>query len=236
MRNIIFTSLLSLIPTLTCAADIPFWQRPTVCKLDTTTCYSSIYGTGYESGMWDTTAKCWGLKLICPEALTIDERYPVPMEKNDIAKGKNISSDFDTSILNNDCFGARRTDSNGTKAYLDGKLVNVWCVGVLPQTPDDEVANGEIISADKQPSCKELATYGYAAVLDKNCYGKYYDVSKYLIECNDNGDLLPKRIIILNGAMDYPSRGDYPIDKQEATSLFNKMYEVSQAQHEKYFE
>lgn len=235
MRKLFFTSLLLLIPTLICAAEIPFWQRPTVCKLDTTTCYPSIYGAGYESGMWDTSAKCWGLKLICPEALTTEERYPVPMEKNDISKGKNISSDFDTNVLNNDCFGARKTSSDGSKAYIDGQIVNVWCMGVLPQTPDAEVANGEIISASKQPSCKELADYGYAAVLNKNCYGKYYDMSKYLIQCNED-DLMPERIIILNGAMDYSSKGDFPVDKQEATSLFNKMYEVSKAQHEKYFE
>lgn len=234
MKKMLLTSLVTLFPALAGAASIPWWQQPTICKLDTTNCYSNMYGAGYETGMWDSGSSCWGLKLICPEALiSTSERYPVPMEKADISKGKNINKDFDTNKLNNDCFGARKTNNDGTKVYVNGELVNVWCNGILMDV-DENLSNGEI-TYGPQPTCEELAIDGYIGILNKRCYGKYYDPSNYFIECTSK-ELLPSRIIKLNGADYMAPSGSYPKDKSEATDLFNKMYENSKKQYDKYFE
>lgn len=234
MKKTIFLSILGLVPMVASAATTPWWERPTICRLNTTDCYSNLSSAGFESGMWDTNGKCWGMKLICPEALTSsNERYPVPMPKDVIAKGTGINKDFDLDVLNNDCFGARKTADNGTKAYVDGKLVNVWCNGIL-MNPDENLANGEI-TYSVQPTCEDLAFDGYVAVLDKRCYGKFYDPSKYFIECTGSA-MLPSKIVEVNDA-DYmgPTGAMNPKDKDEATALFNKMYNNSKTQHAKYF-
>ncbi len=232
--HIALCSLMIALCSLACAhaATTPWWLQPTVCRLDPTDCYSAM-GTGFDTEMWDATSNCWGLKLICPDALTDGSRTAQPMGRAEIASGKKINSDFNTDLLgpDGDCFGRRKTAENGAIASVNGKYVNVWCPGIL-NNPDETLANGEI-TYGAQPTCSELAEYGYAGIENGRCYGKYYDESQYYIECGTA--LAPTRLIVLNGA-DYtaPSNGA-PTDMDAAERLFDKMYSASQTQHAKYF-
>lgn len=212
-------------------AATPWWQQPTVCRLDPTNCYSAM-GVGFDSGMWDATANCWGLKLICPQALTTKQSDPVPIGRGDIAAGKSISPDFDVTVLNGDCFGARKTTANGTKASVNGTYVNVWCNGILDR-PDERVASGEI-TYGTQPTCARLAADGYVAVVNNRCYGKRFSDSEYFIECTGSS-ITPNRLIVLNGA-DYNTGGaNVPVTAQDADAIFDQMYKTSQAQYKQYF-
>ena len=71
-------------------------------------------------------------------------------------------------------------------------------------------------------------------MLAHQCYGKFYDPAQYFIECDGNS-LLPKRLIVLNGADAMDASGDYPTDTNAAKELFDKMRSVSDAQRAKYF-
>ncbi|MDL2295199.1 hypothetical protein LJC18_00045 [Lachnospiraceae bacterium OttesenSCG-928-E19] len=217
-------------------AATPWWLQPTICRPNPNHCYTSM-GAGYDTGMWDATGSCWGLKLICPNALTTNPNDAVPMGKNDLTARKNIKTDFDIGILVDDCFGSRKTAANGTMAAVDGKYVNVWCNGVL-NNPDETLPNGEI-TYDTQPVCRDLAPDGFIAVVNQKCYGKFYDPSSYYIECSGS-KVLPERIIQLNGANADIGTGlinpNYPTDTAAAKSLFDKMQSVSANQKKQYFE
>lgn len=216
------------------AATTPWWLQPTVCRLDPTGCYSTM-GAGFDSEMWDATSNCWGLKLICPDALLDGSRTAQPMGRAEIARdgGKKISTDFNTDLLgpDGDCFGRRKTSENGTVASVGGTLVKVWCPGIL-DNPDETLTNGEI-TYGTQPTCSQLAENGYVGVENGRCYGKYFDSAQYYIECGDT--LEPTRLIVLNGADYTASTNGAPTDATAAEQLFDKMYSVSQAQHAKYF-
>lgn len=216
------------------AATTPWWLQPTVCRLDPTGCYSTM-GAGFDSEMWDATSNCWGLKLICPDALLDGSRTAQPMGRAEIARdgGKKISTDFNTDLLgpDGDCFGRRKTSENGTVASVGGTLVKVWCPGIL-DNPDETLTNGEI-TYGTQPTCSQLAENGYVGVENGRCYGKYFDSAQYYIECGDT--LEPTRLIVLNGADYTASMNGAPADATAAEQLFDKMYSVSQAQHAKYF-
>ena len=234
MKKLFILSTLSLFcASVASAATTPWWLQPTVCRLDPTDCYTAM-GTGFEPEMWDATSGCWGLKLICPEALTTTSRDAVPMGRAEIARGTGIKADFDTDLLSatDECFGRRKTAEGGATASVDGKYVNVWCFGILNKS-DETLDNGEIVYG-AQPTCASLALDGYVAVENGRCYGKYYDTSKYYIVCGSK--LLPNRLIVLNGA-DYnsPTNGA-PTTQDAADKLFDKMYAVSQKQKEKYFD
>lgn len=232
MRKIFTVSFISLLIASPAVSATPWWQQPTVCRLDPTNCYASM-GVGYDRELWDTNSDCWGMKLICPEALiSTSENQPIPMGKADIAKSKNINQDFDTNKLNGDCFGVRKTISDGAMASVNGQYVKVWCNGVL-NNPDEFLPNGEITFGE-QPSCSELADYGYVAVVDNNCYGKYYDPSEYRIEC-DSDDVLPSRLVILNGADYSTTSGKFPADVSAANKIFDAMENVSENQRSKYY-
>lgn len=231
MKKILYVSLLSIITLTTNAATTPWWQQPTICRLDPTNCYPAM-GAGFDSGMWDATANCWGLKLICPHAMKTQHNAPVPVGRGDIASSRNINADFDVSLLNGDCFGVRKTTANGTKASVNGTYVNVWCNGIL-DNPDEQVASGEI-TFGTQPSCARLAADGYVAVVNNRCYGKHFNDSEYFIECTGS-DILPSRLIVLNGA-DYNTGGaNVPADESAADAIFDQMYQTSQIQYKKYF-
>lgn len=216
------------------AATTPWWLQPTVCRLDPTGCYSTM-GAGFDSEMWDATSNCWGLKLICPDALLDGSRTAQPMGRAEIARdgGKKISTDFNTDLLgpDGDCFGRRKTSENGTVASVGGTLVKVWCPGIL-DNPDETLTNGEI-TYGTQPTCSQLAENGYVGVENGRCYGKYFDSAQYYIECGNT--LEPTRLIVLNGADYTASMNGAPADATAAEQLFDKMYSVSQAQHAKYF-
>lgn len=226
-----FIWILSVAIISSANAITQWWQQPTVCRLDPTNCYSAM-GMGFESGMWDATANCWGIKLICPQAMTTPQTEPVPVGRSDITAGKGINPDFDVTVLNGDCFGVRKTTANGTKVSVNGTYVNVWCDGILDR-PDERVTSGEI-TYGTQPTCSRLATDGYVAVVNNRCYGKHFNESEYFIECNGS-DILPSRLIILNGA-DYNTGGaNIPTTANEADTIFDQMYKTSQAQYKQYF-
>ncbi len=233
MKKLFFVSLLAILgaPAAFGASSTPWWQQPTICRISTTNCYVGM-GTGFDAGMWDASANCRGMKLICPTALVKGGDEPVPMGKSAISKGTEIKKDFDTGVLAGGCFGARKTSANGTLASVNGKYVNVWCRGILDD-PDETVATGEI-STGAQPTCATLAERGYVAVVNNRCYGKYYNPNEYYIECGS--DLLPTRLIVLNGA-DYQAgpSANTPATMDAAKTKFDSMYKVSREQHEKYF-
>ena len=213
MKKICLFSLL-LIASNAIAAT-PWWEQPTVCRLNPSGCYATM-GTGYDSGMWDAGANCWGMKVICGDALK-NTNQTTPVGKTEIARGTNINPDYDINILNGDCFGVRRSSSDGTMASVDGSYVRVWCAGIL-QNSDETVDNGEI-TYGTQPTCATLATDGYIAIQNGKCFGKYYDPSQYFIQCNGENPSL----IVLNGA----PMGDtsYPLTQSDADAIFNRMYE-----------
>lgn len=248
MKKLFTASLISAICSFGIASDVlaaiskpatsvPWWLQPTVCKPNTASCYSNM-GAGFDSGMWDATSNCWGLKMVCSDATTnTSDTEPVAMGKTTVASGIGINSDFDTNVLNGDCFGARKTVSNGSSVSIDGDFVNVWCSGVL-DNPTEIVPNGEI-KTGVQPTCKELAANGWVGVLNQRCYGKYFDPSKYYIEC-EGTNLLPKRIIILNGSDKVIGSGsapsaNYPTDTSAAATLFDKMQGVSAGKKSQHF-
>lgn len=233
MKKTLTISCLALFATISAhGAATPWWLQPTVCRLDPTDCYSAM-GAGFESEMWDATSNCWGLKLICPDALTKASDEPVAMGRAEISRGNGIKSDFDTSLLSTsgDCFGRRKTAQGGATASVNGKYVNVWCNGIL-DNPDETLSNGEI-TYGTQPTCQELAANGYIGVENGRCYGKYYDTNKYYIECGSGS--LPTRLIVLNNADYTASMNGAPVDETAAERLFNTMYSVSKTQKAKYF-
>lgn len=214
------------------AGTVQWWTQAEICRPNPTKCYIGM-GAGYDAEMWDTDGNCWGMKLICPDALTAIEDEPVPMARADIEARRGIKSDFDVTTLNGDCFGVRQASADGAQVTVDGKMVNVWCNGVLDQV-DEVVANGEI-TLGAQPLCRDLAPNGYVAILNQRCYGKFYDPAKYFIECN-NDSVLPSRIIVLNGA-DYTTGEDGQMapDSNATNQLFDKMFKVSEEHRGKYY-
>ena len=94
MKKILLISTISLMTSSMAGAATPWWEQPTICKINPTQCYSNMT-TGYfiETGnteTWDATGNCWGLKVICPNALTNGATEPTPMTRADIAQRKNI--------------------------------------------------------------------------------------------------------------------------------------------------
>ena len=242
MKKLLCISICSLCAaTASHAATIPWLERPTLCLINPANCYNNMTN-GYlidmgNSETWDATSNCWGLKLICADALEkATGTDPVPMERADIAKKKNIRNDFDTDELSatGDCFGRRITSSDGSMAYVGNTYVPVWCSGILSD-PDEFLENGEIeTDVNNQPKCEELAKMGYAAVDTGKCYGKYYDYSKYFIECGSK--MQPDRIIVLNGADANAPLNGAPATMADAEEIFESMYKTSTEQKKKYFE
>ncbi|MDR0726685.1 MAG: hypothetical protein LBF37_01325 [Rickettsiales bacterium] len=231
----LFSTLCAIILGGNAMAAIPWWLQPTICRPNPTGCYASM-GSGFDDGMWDATSNCWGLKMICGQAIIPTASDSVAMGKTTITAGTGINNDFDTDLLNGDCFGSRKTTANGSMASVNGTYVNVWCNGIL-DSADEVLPTGEI-TFGTQPKCKDIAPNGWVAVLNQKCYGKYYDPSDYYIECEGN-NVMPTRLIELNGAAAIIGTGsgsyDYPTDTNAAKSLFDKMQATSTAQKAQYF-
>lgn len=183
--------------------------------------------------MWDADSSCRGMKWICADALTDTGATDAKLiGRADIARGVGIDSDFDTNVLNGDCFGMRKSSAGGTKVLIDGKYVNVWCAGVL-RNVDETLEFGEI-TYGAQPTCQTLADDGFVAIAQNKCVGKSFDTAEYFIECDGGDGTLPNRLIVLNGADANASGG--MASRDAANQLMEKMYQVSQNQHKKYFE
>ena len=210
--------LLSLLLFMTNAiAATPWWEQPTVCRLNPSNCYTAM-GTGYDTGMWDAGASCWGMKLICGDALK-NTNNVTPVGKTEIARGTNINQDYDLTVLNGDCFGVRKTSTDGTMASVNGTMVRVWCAGILNNV-DETIENGEI-TYGTQPSCATLAADNYVAVQNGKCFGKYYDSARYFVQCDGETPTL----IVLNGATYETGNTSYPVTQADADTIFNRMYE-----------
>lgn len=215
MKKLFFFSLFFI--TANALAATPWWEQPTICRLNPASCYTAM-GTGYDSHMWDANANCWGMKLICADALTNSDE-PTFVGRTEISRGTYIDSDYDLNVLNGDCFGVRKTSTDGTMASVDGRMVRVWCTGILNNV-DETIETGEI-TYGTQPNCATLAADGYVAVSNGKCYGKYYDPARYYIQCDGENPTL----IVLNGANYETGNTSYPRTQADADDIFNQMYE-----------
>lgn len=222
MKRLFLSSLLLI--TANAVAATPWWNQPTICRLNPANCYTTM-GTGYDSGLWDANANCRGMKLICGDALT-NTNNDTPVGKTEIARGTNINPDYDLDVLDGDCFGVRKVSTDGSMASVNGSMVRVWCSGILSNV-DATIETGEI-TYGTQPTCQMLADDGYVAVQNGKCYGKYYDQSQYFIQCN--GEI--PTLIVLNGASSSYETGNntsYPVTQEEADDKFDTMYDIVHA-------
>lgn len=213
----------------------------TVCRLIPTTCYKTM-GAGFSYDIsnpntWDITSSCWGKKKICVDALT--NEYLASHNVSDfVALGQKeiinvIKPDFDASVLDGDCFGARKTKDGGAMVSVNGNFVNVWCSGVLDDlniTISDSFENGDI-TLGVQPTCGGLATNGYVNIPNGKCYGKYYNPNEYHIQCDGSNPT----IIVLNGADPDNTATSTIKTKVQANTLFNTMYNNARTQHQIHF-
>lgn len=231
MNKFFIISLLALIYT-DAAISAPWWEQLTVCRMDTTQCYTAM-GAGFDAEMWDADAKCRGMKYICPDALVKKTTSATLISRNDIDNNNIIKSDYDTSLLSEygDCFGRRKTNKSGNQVMVNGKYVNVYCNGVLNKS-DETLANGEIVY-DTQPTCETLKKNGFIAVENGKCFGKYYEESEQYIQCGK--DLKPEQIIVLNGATISTTTINAPKTSTEAEKTFKEMQSVSKVQKKQYF-
>ena len=211
-------------------AALNWWEQPTVCRANPSKCYATM-GAGYDTEEWDKDADCRGKKIICGAALkpTSDDNWA--LSKTDIRKMNGINPDFNIDILNGDCFGARRTISNGLQAIYNDEAIDVYCPDILETIYDykyiENVETGSILTRATQPTCKDLAEYGYARVKNSRCYGKRYSESEYYIDCS-RGTNSDARLIILNGADYSAPMGNNPRTMTEASETFDEMIELAQ--------
>lgn len=216
-----------------CMGATNWWLQPTICKPVSTKCWTES-GAGIDATMWDAASNCWGMKLICGEALVPSGFDSEPIPKSAINSGTGVNKDFDfTERGTGACYGVRKTTNGGAMASVNGKSVKVWCRGVLPN-PDETMPNGEI-TYGADPTCSELADYGYAGTLNGNCYGKKYNQNDYYIECADPNAPLPSRIVELRGATGYRTGTSSGTGIANTTDLFNDMYNTSRAAHAEHF-
>jgi len=230
--------------TSVAAAGTEWWAQDTICRPVSNKCYT-LMGTGYNTGFWDTSYSCWGMKYVCGNAIGKTKKVLADMGKIQDLQSNYTDFDFASLDTANRCFGVRKTKDNGSKAMVKGEYVNVYCKGVIDDTVES-TANGEITSNYKstggQPTCKDLANNGWLKTLNGKCYGKKYPLPDYFIECDAN-QAANTRVIVLNGAANYivnndgTSSGNYPTKSEQANSVFDEMITVAQKNHyEKFVE
>ena len=232
-KNMIFT-ILSIIYSTAAANAVDWWNQATVCKYDTKPCYTTM-GAGFDPEIWDATAGCRGMKYICPNALKQQSQNPELISINNIKQKTNTDYNTETLGESGDCFGKRHSKITKENVFVmvNGDYVNLYCHGILNK-PDETLADGEIMyNHDEQPTCESLKTDGYIAVKNGKCVGKYIDESKYYIDCGT--DLLPKRLVLLNGAEVTTNNTGNITTQKDAKNLFDKMLSVSQKQKQQYF-
>lgn len=212
-------------------AFTPWWEQDTICRINSNNCYSSAT-KGINMDFWDSDSKCWGMKIICADALTTNNTDNQPIPKNQISNHTNISTDFDTNKLSKSgeeyCYGQRKTKSNNTQAMVNGTYVKVWCPGILDNA-DESTQNGEI-TFGTQPTCNMLAEKNYIAVIDdKNkCYGKKLSTStQYYIDCSNSTNDKPSQLIVLNDADINAPQGNTPQTMADAKARFQDMHKTS---------
>lgn len=197
-----------------------------VCQVDNTPCYSGL--TQGVDDEWDVAASCRGRKYICADAFNTNTPSAVAINMSEITN--NVNSDFDVTVYvaGENCYGTRKTTDNGRMASVNGRYVKVWCNGVLV-SPTETLSNGEITTGP-EPTCKQLATDGFAAIANGGCYGKYYNPANYAIECDGENPTL----IVLNGA-EYNPNGSNTVTASVANSRFSTMQTSAATQRAKHF-
>jgi len=187
-------------------------------------------GTGFEPKEWDMGAGCWGMKLICNEALTDpDGPVPEPKSKGDIATNNGISTDFDTNTLFGGCFGARKI-VNGNMTFIDGIPVKVWCPGVL-NSPTVEWPNGNG-AQPKPPTCEQLAANYFIDIDNGKCWGKKFPEPEYMITCEAG----VARLFIMNGAQEIsPRHSSVPATHSAANDIFDIMQRAASEKRQMHF-
>ena len=229
MKKTLILSSLLILTVLPGHSAIKWWEQDTICRLDPSNCYTAM-GMGFEPEYWDQTSECWGQKIICAAAQAPASSENKAMTKKEITARKNISNDYDITALNGDCFGVRKTSSNGSMATYNGKSVKVFCKNILENIfQNDEIeslTNGSILLRNTEPTCQELAAQEYVNVKDKNCYGKKYSQSTYYIDCETSDS---PRLIIHNNADYTAPQGDAPKTIADAEKIFNTMYNTAKS-------
>ncbi len=229
MKKLFILSLLSIPFMGNSHAALNWWEQPTVCRVNPSKCYSSM-GAGYDIEEWDKESDCRGKKIICGAALEPASDDNWPLSKTDIRNMNGINPDFNIDVLNGDCFGARRTISNGLQAIYKDNTIDVYCPDILEAIYDykhiENVETGSILVRDAQPKCSELAESGYARVKNGRCYGKRYSESEYYIDCSRGNDS-DARLIILNGADYTEPMGKNPLTFEDANALFDEMASIA---------
>ncbi len=217
---------------------LDWWIRDTICQINDTHCYpTTTMGIDFDSeDSWDYSGNCRGKKYICPDALTDNSTDRVAMERAAIAHRDGINSDFDTEVYvaSEQCYGARKTSQNGAMVLVNGEYKRVWCMGVLGSDYDGDdilrLTNGDVVKNGAEPTCSYLADMNYVATLDGNCYGKYYDPSRYSIDCDGQTPV----IVVLNGAQYTPNVDNY-ITPLIANTRFSAMQTSAAAQRAIHF-
>ena len=261
MKNIVsLLFVFGVISPAAAAPTIPWWERPTICQLSDESCWGAAAGQGINDE-WDDKAACKGKKIICANAIIGGASKNEAFSKSEISSAEKtgvgkIDSDFDVYILDSrekddQCFGVRRTQNNGTSAKVSGApggWVNVYCMEV-PGNFDEELAGagehfpyGQIVTAPAkpQPNCESLKGDGFMGILNGRCYGRDgYPDSDYFLECDSSkpSRLLPTTIVILNGADindiktspwgATPPASSYPTTEQDADARFNAMIKMA---------
>jgi hypothetical protein len=231
MKKFFLYALLALFALPAAAAD--WWLMPTICKPDQTLCYPGATGAGFDANEWDVGGNCRGKKLVCPNAILPpgSGMGPTLYSMSEITDATKINADFDMSALDtaNGCFGLRKTKNNGTNAKVGSEWRNVYCNGVLDDE-DEILPTGKIMwAAADQPTCATLKDIGFIGILNGSCYGVFkYPAADFYLECTGT-DLLPSRIVVLNGASPYvstaanPTPSAYPTDGDVIAAMFDRM-------------
>ena len=209
-----------------------WWEMQSICKPDNTTCYKSPMGRGFEVGFWDTGAGCWGMKLVCGEALIEPQFDSEPKSKSDLAGNVGISTDFDTNVLFGGCFGARKITGGGSMTLINGQEVKIWCPGILESPDAVDLPNGEA-QPNPQPDCEFLADREYVDILNGKCWGKKFPRPEYTIVC-ENGFA---RLFIMNGAQEItPIRSSsIPATQSAANAIFDDIQRAASERRSKHF-
>ncbi|MBO7508799.1 MAG: hypothetical protein J6T57_00795 [Alphaproteobacteria bacterium] len=213
-------------------ASVDWWEHVmnggTVCQVDNTPCWSGVT-VGVDMEEWDVSGKCRGKKYICGDALDPVGDAPVLMERADVLGSVGISTDYDTFVLNGDCYGVRKTMNNNTMVSVDGRYVRVWCSNIDLAPEVTELSNGHFTNGN-QPKCQDLADQGCVATLNGQCYGQCYSPTEYVVQCD--GELAT--LIRLNGA-NYTPGGD-GMTAAMASNRFNAMVSSASSRRAVHFD
>ena len=223
------------------AHAINWWNRPTICQPVYDTC--APMGTpGWEMQFWDVAASCWGVKMVCGDALVGQIAHEVPFPSNSQMQVQ-IGFDITEFDAERGCFGVRAGGTEPDTVNCPGGDVRIWCPGILGDLGFFSASRGAgEYSCLARPTCADLASVGVVAIRNNNCWGVRYVYPEFFIECVGDSEL-PRRIIRLNGADWRPApAGGGPIQappmggtRPTASDIFQRMREIATDNRNRYF-